>query len=123
MQHGARSPSTSSDVLRQSLKPKADKQAGRAKPTPAPMPAVPSPELLELSAGVFEADGKPLQQLALAQLGPTAEGVALVAGHDSAPYLTLAKAMSSAALGLLVLGRLPACDCALACCEVRFQAK
>ena len=67
------------EEVRPRHKAKQDKQSNRGKGV-APVVAAPSPDLLEIPAEVFVHEGKPLPQIALAQLGPSTDGVALSTG-------------------------------------------
>ena len=64
-------------------------KAGQSKDQGTRPPVVPSPALLEVPAGVFVCEGADLQQIALAQFGPEATGVALATVSEAAPYFVL----------------------------------
>ena len=99
------------------------KNEGRkvAQPDP-PRPVVPLPSQMSIPDGEFEADGQPLRQLGLGDIGPNATGVVPVSPGEAAPYLQLARAVSCKALGLLVFGPLDLSAARVKHAPVRFQA-
>ena len=84
---------------------------------------MPSPDLLQVFSQVFEHEGRPLHRIALAELGPTAEGVALSSLPMPRPTSLCRKPCPRKFWAILVLGHLPPGVAALATGEVRFQAR
>ena len=63
-----------------------------------------TPEDIDIPDGIFkEGEALPIAQITLADIGPTARGVIVVASHQTAPYIRMQKPVSSGGLGLLVL--------------------
>ena len=61
------------------------------------------PTKLALPEGVFHCAHQPLNQISLSQVGPVAEGVAIVTALDAEPFVKAGKFVSAGPLALLVL--------------------
>jgi len=62
------------------------------------------PEDVEIPPGVFrQADGEPVQQLSIQQIGPDAKGVIVTDSQTAAPFLQMKQPVSKQGLALLVL--------------------
>ena len=61
------------------------------------------PAKLSLPEGLFSCGGKPVEQLTLQQVGPVAEGVAVVTALEAEPFLRSGKLIAKGPLALLVL--------------------
>lgn len=61
------------------------------------------PSKLTIAPGCFQADGSPVPQLALSQVGPLAEGIVLVSPQEAEPYVRAAQVVSSCPLALVVV--------------------
>lgn len=71
----------------------------------AARPIVVVPGLVRIKADTFvKENGKFLPQIQMHQLGPQAEGVVVASLEQAQPYLQAGKAVSTGALGLLVMG-------------------
>ena len=82
-------------------------QVGKKHKISAPVsrPHVPDrvdPSRLSLPDGVFHADGQPVPQIAVKQLGPLAHGIAFISLDEALPYLKSGKAVSKDPLALAV---------------------
>ena len=84
--------------------------------------ALPTPDLVEIPAGVFVCGGQPMQQLQLSQVGPGVSGVVLLTAVEAAPYLALTKAVTPNGLGILVIGGLDVTAAIVPHMTVRFPA-
>ena len=61
------------------------------------------PSKLSLPEGLFSSNGHPVDQLSLQQVGPVAEGVAVVTAIEAEPFLRTGKMIAKGPLALLVL--------------------
>lgn len=61
------------------------------------------PAKLCLPEGLFSSGGQPVEQLSLQQVGPVAEGVAIVTSLEAEPFLKAGKLIAQGPLALLVL--------------------
>ncbi len=61
------------------------------------------PTKLSLPDGLFSCDGTPVKQISSLQVGPVAEGVAIVTALEAGPFLRASKVVSNSPLALLVL--------------------
>ena len=61
------------------------------------------PTKLSLPDGLFSCEGTPIQQISSLQVGPVAEGVAIVTALEAEPFLKASKVVSNSPLALLVL--------------------
>ena len=73
--------------------------APKARP---PMLEAVDPSKLSLPEGVFQAKGRPVPQISIKQVGPIANGVALVSVEEALPYLKAGKQVSSEPLAMAV---------------------
>lgn len=74
-------------------------------PKPVPQPTELDPCKLQVLEGTFHAQGSPMMQLTMKQIGPVSSGFILMSMHDAEPYLRAGKAVSREPLALLVLHR------------------
>ena len=71
--------------------------------TKAPVPNVLDPTKLTLLEGAFRYGGQPLPQISAQQIGPVANGIAVLSLKDASPYLKAGQAVSSGPLAMIVL--------------------
>ena len=69
----------------------------------APVPNVIDPTKLTLLEGAFRYGGQPLPQISAQQIGPVANGIAVLSLKDASPYLKAGQAVSSGPLAMIVL--------------------
>ena len=89
-----------------------------------PAPSVPPlPDQVRVPAGVFASEGQPLHQIELQAVDAHTQGVALVNPEQAAPYLRLARPVSSKALALVILGEPDLTEAAVHVEPIRFRAE
>jgi len=66
------------------------------------IPDLVDPAKLSLPSGVFQANGAPLGQISIKQIGPIAQGVVMLTVEEAMPYLKSGKSVSSEPLALAV---------------------
>ena len=78
---------------------------------------------VRIPAGVFASEGQPLSQVDLQSVDAATQGVVLVDPVQAAPYLRLARPVSSKALALVILGEPDLSEAAVQVEPVRFRAE
>ena len=74
-------------------------------PKTIPQPTELDPSKLQVLEGIFHAQGVPVPQLTMKQIGPVSSGFILMSMHDAEPYLRAGKPVSREPLALLVFHR------------------
>ena len=90
---------------------------------PKQIPVTPQVDQVRIPAGVFASEGQPLHQVELQSIDTATQGIVLVDPEQAAPYLKLARPVSSKALALIILGDPDLTEAAVQVETVRFRAE
>eukprot|EP00438_Fugacium_kawagutii_P011553 Skav235007 [mRNA] locus=scaffold276:84617:89027:+ [translate_table: standard] len=95
---------------------------GKGKPVAAP-PELDASKLQLLDNAFRTKDNDSVQQIMANQVGPLAQGIAIMSVHDAKPFMQSTQLLTDKALALLVLNPPDTMPCSMLCTKIRFAAK